>query len=340
MSDRTSAAWPHLPPARRRGTGALAAFALLLGVAVSAAAAPKSSGQIGAIVPDSWPDKARGEEIRNGMLLALKTWPGQSPPALVIKDSACDPKKAAAAAQELIDAKVDLIVGAWCVLGTVPRQAREAGIPFVSANAERYASPPEGSLQLGSIPINLANTIAARLRSQVGLRVTATSACWIDFDARVPDGFEAALCPTLRVDGARWDEIAPAYSAAYRKPFSISAARGYAAMQAALVAFKQARSGTRPVSTRSEDKDIDTLLGRVRLRDERATPDDSMLLVFAPKLPRLAAREARAFDEMMKSKGCGCPQGVNCPPSATWSAMPFAVQCSGAPVVLRKMGVP
>ncbi|HEY0857610.1 MAG TPA: ABC transporter substrate-binding protein [Albitalea sp.] len=340
MSDRTSAAWSHRPPTRRspRGAGALAA--LLLGVAMGAAAAPTPHGQIGAIVPDSWPDKARGEEIRNGMLLALKTWPGQSPPALVIKDSACDPKKAAAAAQELIDAKVDLIVGAWCVLGTVPRQARDAGIPFVSANAERYAGPPEGSLQMGSIPINLANTIAARLRSEVGLRVTATSACWIDFDARVPDGFEAALCPTLPVDSARWDEVAPAYSAAYRKPFSIAAARGYAAMQAALVAFKQVRSSARPAGPKTGSRDIETLLGVVRQRDERATPDDSMLLVFAPKLPRLAAREARALDEMMKSKGCGCAKGGSCPPSATWSALPFAVQCSGAPVVLRKAGAP
>jgi ABC-type branched-subunit amino acid transport system substrate-binding protein len=311
--------------------------ALLLGFAMAAGAAPRTSGQIGAIVPATWPDKARGEEIRNGMLLALKTWPGQSPPALVIKDSACDPKKAAAAAQALIDDKVDLIVGGWCVIGPVPQLARGAGIPYVSANAERYASPPEGSLQLGSIPINLANGIAARLRTEVGLRVTATSACWIDYDARVPDGYDAALCPTLRVDDARWDEIAPAYSAAYRKPFSIAAARGYAAMQAALAAFKQSRAGARPASAKAaEAKDIETLLGRVRLHDERTTPDDSMLLVFAPKLPRLAAREGRALDELLKSKGCGCQKGSDCPSSKTWSAMPFAVQCGGTPLVVRK----
>src|SRR5204862_3656107 len=104
------------------------------------------------------------------------------------------------------------------------------------------------------VPLNLAETIAAKLRSETGLRVTASSACWIDFDAKMPNGYDAVLCPTLHVAGANWDDIAPAYSAAYRKPFSIAAARGYAAMQAALASMKQqARPGAKAVKLQVSD---------------------------------------------------------------------------------------
>jgi hypothetical protein len=61
---------------------ALLCVATLLGMSAALAAAPKPATQIGAVIPESWPDKARGEEIRNGMLLALKTWPGQPAPTL------------------------------------------------------------------------------------------------------------------------------------------------------------------------------------------------------------------------------------------------------------------
>src|SRR5688572_21795322 len=93
-----------------------------IGLAATAAAslalaAPPKAMQIGVIVPQSWPDKARGDDIRDGMLLALKTWPGQTAPTLVVKDSACDARKAAAAVQGLLEAKVDLVVGGFCVLG-------------------------------------------------------------------------------------------------------------------------------------------------------------------------------------------------------------------------------
>ena len=57
---------------------------------------------LGAIVPQTWPNATEGEEIVLGMQLAIKTWPGQPAPTLVVKDSACDPRKADAAARELI----------------------------------------------------------------------------------------------------------------------------------------------------------------------------------------------------------------------------------------------
>src|SRR5205085_4262159 len=99
----------------------LATTAASLALAVPPKVVPPAAMQIGAVVPQSWPDRAQGEDIRDGMLLALKTWPGQPAPTLTLKDSACDPRKAAAAAQELIDAKADVVVGGFCVLGTMPR---------------------------------------------------------------------------------------------------------------------------------------------------------------------------------------------------------------------------
>ena len=79
------------------------------------------------------------------MLLAIRTWPGQPAPTLVIKDSACDPQKAEAAARELLAAKVDLVLGSWCTIGSAAKVASDAGVPYVSVNAERLAKPPEGA---------------------------------------------------------------------------------------------------------------------------------------------------------------------------------------------------
>jgi hypothetical protein len=318
----------------RRWLCMVPALALLTALA-GTAAAQKGGTQIGAIVPDSWPDRARAEDIRNGMLLALKTWPGGPAPTLVVKDSACKPQQAHTAAQALVEAKVDVVIGGFCVVGNVPRVLQAAGVPFVSANAERYATVSDSGVQLGSVPANLADGIASKLRTETGLRVTAGSSCWIDYEPRVPDGYDAILCPTLHVDAARWDEIAPAYSAAYRKPFSTAAARGYAAMQVALAAIKQIRAGAKPANALRDVKEVDTVLGKVRLKDDRAAPDDAMLLSFASRLPRLSAKESTALDEVLKSKGCGCTKGSNCPQGKAWSTMPFVAQCSpAAPALL------
>jgi ABC-type branched-subunit amino acid transport system substrate-binding protein len=295
----------------------------LLAIPIANAAAT----QIGVIVPESWPDKAQAEEIRNGMLLALKTWPGQPAPTLVIKDSACDATKAAAAARALIDAKVDVVIGGWCMLGSVPKILRDAGVPFVSTNSERLASGSDTSLQFGVVPMNLADSIASKLRTDAGLRVTATSACWIDYEQKLSDKYDAALCPTLHVDSTRWNEIAPTYTAAYRKPFTIAAARGHAAMQVALATIKQLRAGSRPATVLRDVKEVNTVLGRVRYRDD-AVPDDAMQLILSAHMPRLPAREAAVLDEVMKSKGCGCAKSGECPQSKTWSSMPFVVQCA------------
>jgi len=315
----------------------IAAFAAAVCLSVSGAfaASPKGGTQIGAIVPESWPDKAQGEEIRNGMMLALKTWPGQPAPTLVVMDSACDPKQAAAAAQSFVDAKADVVVGGFCVLGTMPRVLRDAGVPFVSGNAERLALPPEAAVQFGAVPASLGDSIAARLRAETGLRVTATSACWIDYGQKLPEKYHAALCPTLHVDTARWDEVAPTYAAAYRKPFTIAAARGYAAMQVALAAIKQIRAGVKPGNALKDAKETNTVLGRIRVRDDGVVPDDAMQLIFSADLPRLSPREAAALNDVMKAKGCACTKAGGCAQVNPWSTMPFVVSCTTSSTVAK-----
>ncbi|HEX6707820.1 MAG TPA: ABC transporter substrate-binding protein [Albitalea sp.] len=285
---------------------------------------PKLAMQIGAFLPESW-DKARGEEMRNGMLLAIKTWPGQPAPTLVVKDDACDPKKAAAAAQELADAKVDVVVGGFCALGVAPRILAEAGLPFVSANAVRFAPAADSAVQFASVPQSMPGSIGFKLRSDLGLKVSFNSSCWVDFEQHLADGFDAALCPTLHVDKARWAEIAPTYAAAYRKPFTTAAARGYAAMQVALAAIKQMRAGSKPANAFKDAREVDTMLGKVRFREEAPPPGDAMQLILSPKLPRLAPRDAAALDDLMKSKGCGCTKGSDCPQDKAWSSMPFVL---------------
>jgi len=254
----------------------------------------------------------------------------------VVKDSACDPKQAATATQAYLDAKVDVVIGGFCVLGNMPRMLQAAGVPFISGNAERLALPPEAAVQFGLVPVNLGDTIASRLRAETGLRVTATSACWIDYDQKLPDKYHAALCPTLHVDAARWDEIAPTYTAAYRQPFTLSAARGYAAMQVALAAIKQVRAGSKPVNVLKDVKEVSTVLGTIRTREETPIPDDAMQLIFHAELPRLSPREAAALDEVMKTKACGCAKSGECAQGKVWSTMPFVLQCPSGQALAKR----
>ncbi|GEM_PF-702840 len=328
MSSRTTVRWQGISCTVRHSWRWLV-LAAVLAVPAAPVAAQKAGMQIGAIIPESWPDKGRGEEIRNGMLLALKTWPGQPAPTLTVKDSACKPQQAMTAVQALVEAKVDVVVGGFCVVGSVPRVLQGAGVPFVSANSERFATISDATVQFSAVPVNLADGIASKLRSETGLRVVANSSCWIDYEPRVPDGADAVLCPTLHVEAARWDEIAPSYSAAYRKPFTPAAARGYAAMQVALAAIKQIRAGAKPANALRDAKEIDTVLGKVRFRDDRPAREDAMLLSFGTRLPKLSAKESSALDEVMKSKGCGCTRGSDCPQGKVWSTMPFLAQCRG-----------
>ncbi|HEX3142190.1 MAG TPA: ABC transporter substrate-binding protein, partial [Rhizobacter sp.] len=285
--------------------------------------------RIGAIVPESWPSAAQGQEIRNGLLLALKIWPGYPVPTLEVKDSACDPKRAQAAAQGFIDAKVDIVLGGWCVVGTVPALLKGAGVAYVSSNSERYASA-DAAAQFGRIGSGVAEGIAARLRSEVGLRVTANSVCWIDMEPRVSEKYDAALCPTLPIDKARWDEVAPTYSAAFQKPFTPSAARGYAAMQLALAYVTRLRAGAKPAVAWAEAQNTATVLGRLPARDA-ATPDEAMQLIFGAKLPKLPPREAAALDTLLKSKACGCKADAPCAANSPWRGVPFVVAGPNVP---------
>jgi hypothetical protein len=305
---------------------ALVSALVCLFAASTATAAPPARNnevRIGAIVPESWPSAAQGQEIRNGMLLALKIWPGYPVPTLEVKDSACDPKRAIAAAQALVNAKVDIVLGGWCVVGSVPPFLKAANVPFVSSNAERYPSA-DAAAQFGRIGTGVADGLAARLRSEVGLRVTANSVCWLDFEPRVSEKYDAALCPTLTIDRARWDEVAPTYSAAFQKPFTVSAARGYAAMQVALAYVTRLRAGAKPALAWSDAQATPTVLGRLPARDA-ATPDEAMQLIFGARLPKLAAREAAAFDQLVKAKACGCKSGAGCAANSSWASAPFVV---------------
>ena len=315
---------PSLPTAQtsRLSAAITALMCLFIGLPATAAP-PKTEIRIGAIVPESYPSAAQGQEIRNGMTLALKIWPGYPVPTLDVKDSACNPNRSLAAAQALVESKVDVVLGGWCEVGSVPAFLKGAGVPFVSSNAERYASA-DGSAQFGRIGANVADGIAARLRTETGLRVTANSVCWLDFEPRVSEKYDAALCPSLPIDRARWDEVAPTYTAAFQKPFTISAARGYAAMQVALAYITRLRTGAKPAAAWSDAQNVSTVLGHLPARDA-AMPEDAMQLVLGAKLPKLPAREAGALDQMVKAKTCGCKAGTACAANGAWSALPFVV---------------
>ncbi len=297
--------------------------AALLGLALAASGLAQAQGlSVGAILPESWPSAAQAEDMRDGMTLALKTSSLQPAPKLVIKDSGCDAKKAQAAAQGYVASKVDLVIGGFCVLGEVPAMLKAANIPMVSANAERLKSH-DGLIQLGRVGAGAAEEIAAKLRSQTGLRVTASSACWIDFETPVSDKYDAGLCPALPVDKSRWSEVAAAYEAAFRKPFSVSAARGHAAMEVALAYLKKQRTASRAAAA-GEALNARTVLGQPLAKDS-IVPDDALQLSFANRSVKPGSRDAQVMDQLVKAKSCDCKSGPDCGKGTPWAGMPFTV---------------
>jgi len=301
--------------------GRIAALALAaLAAPWSAAIAGSGTLTIGAIVPQSWPNATEGEEIVLGMQLAIKTWPGQPAPTLIVKDSACDPRKAEAAARELLAAKVDLVLGSWCTIGTAPKVVADAGVPYVSAHAERLAKPPEGVLQLGRLEVYAAEQIATKLRSETGLRISARTSCWMDFEPIVFSQYDGVLCPVLGYDKARWEQAEATFTAALRKPFTLSAARGYAAMEVALAQLRRLRSGAK-----GSGDPIVTIFGPLPAAEAPA-PADALQLVFAERLPKLAAREQGALSQLLQTKSCACSQEAGCPKNGPWADQPFIVR--------------
>ncbi len=286
-------------------------------------AMPASAGPgltLGAIVPQSWPSAAEGEEIVLGMQLAIKTWPGQPAPTLIVKDSACDPRRAEAAARELLAAKVDLVMGSWCAIGDAPKVVTAAGVPYVSAHAERLPKPPEGLLQLGRIEVYAAERVAAALRNETGLRVSARTSCWMDFEPVLREQYDAVLCPVLGFDKARWQQAEATFTAAHRRPFTFSVARGYAAMEAALGHLRRQRSGSK-----TPDEPLMTILGPVPAANAPA-PADALQLVMSPRLPKLSPREQAAVQRLLQTKSCSCAPGQPCAQDGPWAGQPFVVR--------------
>ncbi len=296
-------------------------LAVAAGVAGAAGAGPTLT--IGAIVPQSWPSAAEGEEIVLGMQLAIKTWPGQQAPTLVVKDSACDLKKVEAAARDLVAAKVDLVLGSWCAIGIAPQVVAEAGLPFVSANAERLPKAPVGVLQLGRLELYIVDKLAADLRAATGLRVGGRTSCWMNFEPVMREKYDAMLCPVLGFDKKRWEQAEATFTAAHRRPFTASVARGYAAMEAGLAQLRRLRGG----KSASNDP-IATIFGPLPPSDA-PPPPDAMQLVLSPKLPRLSPKDQAAVNQLLQTKACTCLLDNSCA-KGPWAEQPFVVRGNSA----------
>lgn len=302
----------------KRGWGqVLMGTALLWGA--TSVAAQNSAPRIGAILPQSWPSPSQAQEMHEGMLLALNTLPISPTPTLVLMDSGCDAAKAELAAKALVAAKVDIVLGGFCVVGAAPAVLEQAGIPMVSGNAERFALG-DLVLQTGRVGPRVAEATAATLRRETGLRVTAGGACWMDFAPELSSKFDAALCPTLSPDRSRWPEVEGLYTAAFRKPFTASAARGYAAMELGLAYVKKRRGGARPAAALAEARQTQTLLGPVPHGDA-ATPQQAMQLLLSARMPRLAPRETQALNALLKAKACAAAAATDSEPK--WRDQPF-----------------
>ena len=82
--------------------------------------------KIGSMGPLTGPYAADGNDIKNGVLTAIKVMedqggiPGYDEIKLYPQDSACDPKQAVAAANKLINIEAVGVIGAYCSSSTIP----------------------------------------------------------------------------------------------------------------------------------------------------------------------------------------------------------------------------
>ena len=85
--------------------------------------------KIGSMGPLTGPYAADGNDIKNGVLTAIKVIedqggiPGYDKIKLFPQDSACDPKQAVASANKLINLEVVGVIGAYCSSSTIPASA-------------------------------------------------------------------------------------------------------------------------------------------------------------------------------------------------------------------------
>jgi hypothetical protein len=308
-------------PARLGGAGRrwLVVSSLIGGLIGGTAVQAAPGLTVGAIVPQSWPNPTQGEEIILGMQLAIKTWPGQPTAKLIIKDSACKTPTADTAAAELVAARVDMVVGGFCAIGNLPRLVTEAGLPLVLANAQRLPKAPDGVLQLGRQEFYVADRLAATLRTQTGLTVSANTSCWMDFEPVLREQYDAILCPVLGVDPVRWQQAEGTFTAANMRAFTFSVARGYAAMEVALTQLKRLRSKSK------SSEPIDTIFGPLPT-DGTPPPPDAMQLVLSNKLPRMDPQELARLNQLIKTKSCTCSPGAACSQGTPWTNQPFVLR--------------
>jgi branched-chain amino acid transport system substrate-binding protein len=85
--------------------------------------------KIGSMGPLTGPYAADGNDIKNGVLTAIKVFedqggiPGYDDIKLYPQDTACDPKQAVASANKLINLEVAGVIGAYCSSSTIPASA-------------------------------------------------------------------------------------------------------------------------------------------------------------------------------------------------------------------------
>lgn len=112
----------------------------LLVVAFMATAVPAETLKIGMMGPLTGPYAADGNDIANGVRVAIEVIneaggiPGYDKIELFPQDTACDPKQAVAAANKLINLEVVGVVGAYCSSSTIPSSETlaEEDIPMLT----------------------------------------------------------------------------------------------------------------------------------------------------------------------------------------------------------------
>jgi ABC-type branched-subunit amino acid transport system substrate-binding protein len=275
----------------------------------SGAAAQDARVKVGVILPMSGPFAHVGTDQHRGMQLALSS---SDRIQLIARDDLCYPNAAMSHAAELNEReKVSLLLGAPCAGSSamVATYAGQIGVPFVATGALPARQQSRTAFYLGVSRAHVAE-LATELSSQSGVKVSGASSCLWTYRSSVPDGFVAAICPSLGIQRAQWENLRNLSRQKFAAEPTSATAIGFASMQIVLASLPQQADHREHLVDALKTRTFDTILGQVRLGADRGL--ESILRVLAGS-SSTAVDKRRLADQTTQDSCDKCKKSGECP---------------------------
>lgn len=273
--------------------------------------AQQDAARIGVILPLSGSLAKESERIKAGMQAVIKQGTIRPAPQLTIEDEGCDPKQTYTAAQQLVNARVAVVVAASCGAPDALRVITDAGIPLISLSPRRLGFSSPLLLEFATVGRPAAEQLASKLSGGGTLKIAGFSNCWFSHKPEVPSNYDAALCPIMNIPetGLRQAERQ------FGVPGTPESLLGVSAMQAALQLITP-KDQTLATMRTGRAVSLTTLMGQVPQANVPESNAPTLVLVFGahPEASRmLDPLKQRQLDAIEKDSGCGCKKSSDCP---------------------------